>query len=355
MPEHRSTSAEQKVWVEPFVDGAPARTWSAVAWVSVCVWFSAALLAIVLAFLGPPGTRSPLETVAIVGFIVGGALTLVGFPAMFRQAHREIAAGYSTIVGFWVRGSTPLVNPRTKRIEGGSTDRFDAAAARARAPWASAVDHVAQPLAPATPLTGPRLNHARIITRSTAIASTLLAAVAIWARSLGRAPSAPDNLITGAIILGGLLVATLAAALIVRAVQANRLLKVSQVTTGIVVSCYATAQLRASGERLGLRKGAIPRIPVLVFDGDGLSIWRASGVPRPVITITRRDVLRLDATRIFSGRSSAPGLEVDVIPPDERLPFIMEFTIFDPSRMLATADEQKIEALIRSITAAWSH
>jgi hypothetical protein len=326
-----------------------------VAWVSVCVWLLAALLAILLAFRGPPWTSSPLETVAIVGFIVGGALAIFGFPAMFRQAHREIAAGYSTVIGSWVRGSTPLVNRRTRRIEGGSTDRFDAVAARARAPWASPADRGSQPPTARTSLVGPQLNFVRTITRSTAISSTVLAAMAIWARSRNGTPSALGTLTTGGIVLGGLLVVTLTAAFIVRAIQASQSSEVSRLADGIVLACYITPQARASQERLGLRKGLIPRFPVLVFDGDGFSIWSTSGIPRPVITITRRDVLSLDATRVFSGWTSAPGLEIDVVPPDERLPFVMEFTIFDPSRMLTAANEQKIDALIASITAVWSH
>jgi hypothetical protein len=287
------------------------------------------LLAFVLAFLGPAWTSSALETVAIVGFIVGGVLTFLAFPVMFRQAHREIAAGYSTIVGSRVRGSTPLVNPRTRRIEGGSTDRFDAATARARVPWASSADRGSQPPSPGTSLTGPQLNYARTIARNSAIASTVLAVMAIWARSRNGTPSVPDTLITGGIVLGGLLALTLVASFIFRGIQASRLSKVSRLTTGIILACYIAPQARASQERLGLRRGLIPRIPVLVFDGDGFSIWSTSGDPRPVVTIARRDVLALDPTWVFSGRT------------------------FDPSRMLAAANEQKIEALITSITAAW--
>ena len=152
-----------------------------------------------------------------------------------------------------------------------------------------------------------------------------------------------------------MLVATIAAAFVFRAAQADHLSKVSQVATGIIVAGYSTPQVRASQERLGLPRGVIPRIPVLVFDAEGLSIWRASGVPRPVVTISRRDVMSLDTTTIFSGRVSTPGLEVQVIPPDERLPFIMEFTVFDPTRMLAAANEAKLRALIQSITDLWSH
>jgi hypothetical protein len=33
----------------------------------------------------------------------------------------------------------------------------------------------------------------------------------------------------------------------------------------------------------------------------------------------------------------------------------MEFTIFDPSRMLVAANEEKIAALITSITELWSN
>jgi hypothetical protein len=350
VPEHRSTPGDEEVWAWPLVNGTPARTWAVVAWVSVSVWFLAFLLALVLAFLGPQGTRSSLETVAIVGFAVGGVLTFVGFPLMFRQAHREIASGYSTIGWGWIRGSTPLVNPRSRSIEGGTTDRFDAAVARAHAPWSSsAVGASPSP----TPPTAPRLNHARAILRSSAIASTVLAGFAILARTRHGTPSVLDTLITGAIVLGGLLVVTLAAAFILRAAQATQLAKVSQLATGIIVSCYSTPQVRASQERLGLRNGVIPRTPVLVFDADGFSIWRASGVPRPVVTIARRDVISLDTTTIYSGRNSTPGLKVRVIPPDERLPFIMEFTLFDPSRMLAAANEEKIGTLITSITDAW--
>lgn len=352
MPEHRATSGDEEIWSWPLVEGAPARTWAIVAWVSVSVWFLAFLLIFVLSNLGPQERGSPLETVAIVAIVVGGALTFVGFPAMFRQAHREIATGYSTVWWAWVRGSTPLVNPRTRRIEGGSTDRFDPAAARARAPWSSsAVSASSRP----TPPVGPRLNHARTIARSSALASTVLAVFAIVARVQSGATTVHDTLTTGAIVLGGFLVAFLAAAFIFRAVQANRLAKVSRVTTGIILACYITPQVRASQDRLGLRKGVIPQIPVLVFDADGFSLWRASGTPKPVVTIGRRDVISLDATRVFSGRSSTPGLEVDVIPPDERVPFIMEFTIFDPSRMLAAANEEKIAALITSITELWSN
>ena len=148
--------------------------------------------------------------------------------------------------------------------------------------------------------------------------------------------------------------ATIAAAFVFRAVQANHLSKVSRLATGIIIACHSTPEVRASEERLGLRKGVIPRTPVLVFDADGLSIWRASGIPRPGVTITRRDVISLNATRVFSGRTSTPGLEVQVIPPNERFPFIMEFTVFDPSRILAAATEEKIGALITSITAVWS-
>jgi len=182
----------------------------------------------------------------------------------------------------------------------------------------------------------------------------MLFALAIWARQENGSVSGAATLMIGAVVIGALFVAVLLALFAFRALQASRLSKVSQVASGIIIAGVTAPQVLASSDRLGVRRGAIPRAAVLVFDSEGLSIWQGSGVPRPVVSISRHDVISLDTATITSGRTSTIGLEVTIIPPDERWPFIMKFTVFDPSRILAAANEEKLEVLIKSITDAWT-
>ena len=62
------------------------------------------------------------------------------------------------------------------------------------------------------------------------------------------------------------------------------------------------------------------------------TLWRGSGVPRPVVTVRYADVLAIKATTVRYGRTLALGLEVSVMPPDERWPLDFDFFIFDESR-----------------------
>jgi hypothetical protein len=346
---------DEGIWEAPLVGGTPASSLVILAAVSMSVGFAAALLAVVLNFVAPRlmdfWGGSPTAVVVVVFFVVGGVMAGFGFPALFRQANREIAAGYTTLKWSSLRGSVPLVNPRTRRIERVGPPRFDATAARARAPWSSAAASQSKsvPLPPT-----PRLSRAAARARWAAIAGIVLFAIAIWARVQDGSVSGVGTLLIGAIVIGVLLVALISAALVFRALLAGRLSKVSQVETGIIAACYCAPQTLASSERLGVARGVIPRVAVLVFDTEGFSIWRASGVPTPTVSVTRHDVISLDTTIITSGRTSTTGLEVTVIPPDERWPFLMKFTVFDPSRILAAADEEKLDVLIRSVTDMWS-
>ena len=175
----------------------------------------------------------------------------------------------------------------------------------------------------------------------------MLFALAIWARVEYGSASGAGTLLIGVVVIGGLFVAVFVALFVFRALQASRLSRVSQVASGIIIACVTVPQVLASSERLGVGRGVIPRAAVLVFDSEGLSIWRGPGVPRPVVSISRHDVIALDAATITSGRLATIGLEVTINPSDERWPFIMDFTVFDPTRILTAANEENIEALIR--------
>ena len=360
MPSHRS-SVDGGIWEAPLVDGAPASTWVILATVSLAVGFAAAVLALVLDIVAPQlmnvWAGSPVAVIDSVCFVAGAVLAAFGFPALFRQANRETAAGYTTLNWSSFRGSVPLVNARTRRIEGGAASRFDPAAARAGTPWSSTAG--SQPKPPQLSFV-PRLAAARARARAgargrwAAIAGIMLFALAIWARQENGSVSGAATLMIGAVVIGALFVAVLLALFAFRALQASRLSKVSQVASGIIIAGVTAPQVLASSDRLGVRRGAIPRAAVLVFDSEGLSIWQGSGVPRPVVSISRHDVISLDTATITSGRTSTIGLEVTIIPPDERWPFIMKFTVFDPSRILAAANEEKLEVLIKSITDAWT-
>lgn len=354
MPSHRS-SVDGGLWEAPLVDGAPASTWAILASVFLAVGFAAAVLALVLDIVAPQlmnvWAGSPVAVIDSVCFVVGAVVAGFGFPALFRQANRETAAGYTTLSWSSLRGSVPLVNARTRRIEGGAASRFDPEAARAGTPWSSTAG--SKPQRP-QPSSVPPLAVAKARVRWAAIAGIVLFTLAIWARVENGSVSGAATLTIGVFVIGALFVAVLVALFAFRALQARRLSKVSQVASGIIIAGVTAPQVLASSDRLGVPRGAIPRAAVLVFDSEGLSIWRGSGVPRPVVSISRHDVISLDTTTITSGRITTIGLEVIIIPPDERWPFIMKFTVFDPSRVLASADEEEIMALITSISNQWS-
>ena len=136
VPGHRSF-VDRGIWEAPLVDGAPTSTWVIPATVSLAFGFAAAVLALVLDIVAPQVMNvwagSPVAMVDSVCFVVGAVLTGFGFTALFRWANREIAAGYITLSCSSFRCRVPLVNARTRRIEGGAASRFDPAAARARA------------------------------------------------------------------------------------------------------------------------------------------------------------------------------------------------------------------------------
>jgi hypothetical protein len=349
VPNHRS-SVDGGIWEAPLVDGAPASTWVILVSVSLTVGFAAAVLAFVLDIVAPQlmnvWAGSPVAVIDAVCFVAGAVLAGFGFPALFRQANRETAAGYTTLNWSSFRGSVPLVNARTRRIEGGAASRFDPAAARAGTPWSSSAGSQPQPPQLSSV---PRLAAARARGRWPAIGGIVLFALAIWARVENGSVSGAGTLMIGAVVTGALFVAVLVAVLV------NRLSKVSQVASGIIIAGVTVPQVLASSDRLGVPRGVIPRAAVLVFDSEGLSIWQGSGVPRPVVSISRHDVISLETATITSGRTSTIGLEITIIPPDERWPFIMKFTVFDPARILAAADEEEILALITSIIKAWSN
>jgi hypothetical protein len=352
VPDHRASSVERRFWEHPLVDGAPARHWAVLAWGSLCCWLAAATLFVVLNFVAPQlmDVQSTVAVILEVVFVVGGVAAFVGFWRMFRQLDREITAGYTTLNWNSLSGFVPVVNPRTRLIRRGTTSRFDAVAARARAPWSSGggIGAKCPPLS-----SNPQPSRSIAGARGAAIASTVLAVLAIWARAENGSVPVADTLSTGVVVIGAMVAAFLVTAFILRAVQTSRLAKVSRLASGIVVACYSTPEVRASSDRLGIGKGVIPWAPVLVFGSAGLVIWDGSGVPHPVVTISRNDITSLETTTIKSGRTWTIGLEVTVVPPDERWPFRMDFTVFDPSRLLAAANQQRLGGLIRSITDAW--
>lgn len=102
----------------------------------------------------------------------------------------------------------------------------------------------------------------------------MLFALAIWARVEYGSASGAGTLLIGVVVIGGLFVAVFVALFVFRALQASRLSRVSQVASGIIIACVTVPQVLASSERLGVGRGVIPRAAVLVFDSEGLSIWR---------------------------------------------------------------------------------
>jgi hypothetical protein len=322
--------------------------------VGVTIWALAAVLLVVLNFAAPQlndvRTGSPIAIIAAASFVVGAIATLTGFPLTYRQADRERLAGYTTMRWRSYRW-LPVVNPRTLVIEHGQFTQWDPTTARARTPWATTPSvKVAQ--APWVPLPLSAPSRASIVVAGTVSAALSLAAA--WSRVQHGAVSTSDNLFIGAVVTGSLLVATFAFALVLRAVQSNRLATISGLTSGIIVACFSAPEIRGSAERLGLEKRSIPRIPVLVFDQDGFTIWRASGVPAPLVSFPRRDVLDVGTFTIVSGRAFSPGMEITVVPPDERWPFLMTFTVFDPTRIFATASNGRIQAIANSVTELWT-
>ncbi|GAA4149981.1 hypothetical protein [Leifsonia shinshuensis] len=321
--------------------------------VAFVIWLADMTAAVVSNFIAPQlmdvRTGSPAAVTAIVVFVVSGVSAWVAFHFLFRQANREGSLGYTTLTWNSLRGSVPRVNPYTRRIERLGPPRFDADAARARTPWSSHGEAHPSNIAPETPSFGRIERRVRWF----GIAATALMAVAIVARVQGGGVSASTTLFLGPIVLALLFAAVVATVIIIVFVQATRLARVSRVASGIILSAFSTLDTRAATERLNLAAGTIPWLAVLVFDEDGFSIWRGSREPRPVWNVSRSDVIGLDTTLIVNGRTSNTGLEVAVIPPDERWPLLLDFTISDPSRRFAATNERKLNAITESICALW--
>jgi hypothetical protein len=213
-PSHRSSGVDGGTWEAPLVDGAPASTWAILASVSLSVGLAAAVLAFILDLVAPQSMNlwagSPVAVIDSVSLVTSAVLAGFGFPAIFRQANRETAAGYTTLNWSSFRGSVPLVNARTRRIEGGAASRFDPAAARAGTPWSSTA--ASQPKPPQSSSV-PRLAAARARARArwAAIGGIAFFPLAIWARVENGSVSGAATLMIGAVVIGALFVAVFVA------------------------------------------------------------------------------------------------------------------------------------------------
>lgn len=333
------------------IGGVPARTLTRLAYTSATLCLAAAISAVLLNLVAPEfidvRKGSPVALVDIAVFVAGGLAAGLAFRSLFRQANREISAGYTTLTWRSLRGSVPVVNPHTRAIERHGAPKFDPVAARAGVPWSTRSGGDALSGFSAAPSFGRAIRRARWL----GVAGTCLIALALVARVQVGAVSSATVITIGVVVVALLLVVVLASAIVLRLMQTDRLSRVSRVASGIIVAAISTPDARATSERLNIAEGAIPRVAVLVFDAHGFSIWR--GASAPVLTVSRLDVLALSTTTIRSGRTLTEGLEIAVIPPDERWPVLLDFTVFDPSRPVAAADKEVLTSLVDSITRVW--
>lgn len=352
MANHRSSGIDGATWDAPLIDGAPARTLVVPAYAALTIGFAAAATMFLLNIVAPDLINvrrgSPVAIVVLVVFFGSEVSAWVLFGTLFRQWNREVSAGYTTMTWRSVRGLIPVVNPRTRLIEHRGPE-FDPIVARARVPWSTQSGDQR----PSTiPSSSPFSRHTKRA-RWAGIAGIVLMGLAIFARVQAGTISSATSLYIGAVVTLVLVLGVLVGAVILRFVLADRLSKVHQVAAGIMVGAISTPDTRASSDRLNVPAGALPMVAVLVFDEDNFTIWNGSGSPRPVISVHCSNVLSLETTTIVSGRTITPGLRIAVIPPDERWPLLLDFTIFDPSRLFAAADEEKLTSIIHSITEVW--
>ena len=342
-------------WDAPLISGAPARTWNVLAYSALAVTLVSFAGAFLLNIVAPQLIAKWMGA----PFLAVIAFTFVAFRNMFRQMWRENSAGYTTLSRGLLRGSVPVVDPRTRQMQRHGAGVFDPVAARARAPW-SARDADRSPHEfLSTPSRGelpPTSSPTRVKgqARWAPIGGIIVMGLALVARVQSGTISASHSLVIGFWVFVSLLGITLPCLAVYRYVAARRLSKVTRVASGTVLCAIGTAETRVAFERLDVTAGVVPVVSVLVFDAEGFTLWRGSGVPRPVVTVRSVDVLAIKATTVRYGRMSGKGLEVSVMPPDERWPVDFDFFIFDESRLFAAVKENKLVPIVDSITRMWT-
>lgn len=355
MPSHRSSVVDNASWDAPLISGAPARTWNVLAYSSFAVTFMSFAAAFLLNVVAPQMIAKWMGAPVLAVF----AFTFVAFRNMFRQMWRENSAGYTTLSRGSLRGSVPVVNPRTRQIHRHGAAVFDPVVARARAPWSargadqSPHEFLSAPSRGDFPPTSPP-TRVRGQVRWVPIAGIVLMGLGLVARVQSGTISASQSLVIGFWVFVTLLGITLPCAAAYRYVAARRLSKVTRVTSGTALCAISTPETRVAFERVNVAAGVVPMVSVLVFDVEGFSLWRGSGVPHPVVTVRYVDVLAIKATTVSYGRTFAKGLEVSVMPPDERWPVDFDFIIFDESRLFAALNEKKLVPMVDSITRMWT-
>lgn len=353
MPRHLSTDVDDELWKSPLIGGVSARLARAIGYLSLSIALFAAIVAAILNFAAPRlndlSQGAPLGFVLLVAFFGGGVIAGIAFPLMFRQARREGIAGYTTLREGSLAGYVPVVNPRTRKVERSCNFTFDLAVSRSLAPWSTSDGPPSHPEPPLPPTVTSAMRSARWLFVLSTVFIVMAQVVRVWSGETTIARTTTIAIIVTVIIFS----AVFGFALVLRVLQVDRLAKVSAVASGIIVaaiSSYSTLGLR---KKLNLKRGAIPLVAVLVFDASGFSIWRGSKSPHQVLHIDRSDVVEIDTTIILSGRAMIPGIQVEVIAPDELSTLDLTFSVFDPSRLFIALKGEKLTSLVSSVTNQW--
>lgn len=349
MGDHSASGVDAGTWNAPLISGISAGTWSRLAWGSFAVASIGALAAIIVNVVAPQDASiwsgSAIPVVLLVALVCGGGFATVGFVRTFRQADREISAGYTTLPWRSLRGSVPIVDVKTRRVAMAGSPPFDPDVARAHAPWST--DHREGAIELRTPAS---VSRAAQRARWAGLVAVVLLGLGLVARAQAGDVSNATVLAVGAVIVVVCVVVLSIATIGLRLVLLRRVATVADVTGGVVVGAISATDIGAAVEQLA--QGRIPRLSALVFDARGVSVWRdASG---PLATISLRDIVALRRTLIVSGRTLTQGISLGVIPAGGRWPIALDFTILDPARPLAAMSQEKLDSLVTSVTRSWT-